>query len=125
MKKVSLTLMILFYVFTGVNHFVHPEVFMKIMPSWLPYHHQLVFISGVCEVAFALLFIFPITRSIGVCCIILLLVAIFPANIQMLLNYLEENNKYLWIAILRLPLQIILIWWAYSFLKSKPASSTS
>jgi uncharacterized membrane protein len=118
MKKLSLILMIIFFGFTGINHFVHPEVFMKIMPPWLPYHQPLVLISGFCEFLFAVLLIFSATRAIALWCIIILLIAVFPANIQMMLNYLGENNKYLWIAIIRLPIQILLIWWAYSLLKS-------
>ena len=46
-----------------------------------------------------------------------LLVAIFPANIQMMINFWNKNNPYLWIAIARLPLQILLIWWAWSYTK--------
>ncbi|MEO5906613.1 MAG: hypothetical protein ABIQ11_07800 [Saprospiraceae bacterium] len=52
--------------------------------------------------------------------IILLLIAVFPANVQMLVNYLQEDNARLWLAIIRLPMQIILIWWAYKFTKPPP-----
>ena len=122
MKMVSFYLMIVFYVIAGFNHFVHPGFYLKIMPNWLPYQEQFVFISGVCEVLFALLLLFPFTRRMGLWCIILLLIAVFPANIQMMLNYFEENNRYLWIAILRLPIQILLILWAYWYLKGKVKS---
>lgn len=87
------------------------------MPAWLPGHHALVFISGVAEVLFALLLLIPSTRSWGAYFIIALLIAVFPANIQMLLNYYRENNSMLWVAVLRLPIQLLLIWWAYSFTK--------
>ncbi|MDQ3142169.1 MAG: DoxX family protein, partial [Bacteroidota bacterium] len=118
MNKFSLYLMITFYTITGLIHLVHPEVFIRIMPHWLPYPNQLVFISGVCEILFAAMLIFSNTRRIGLWGIMLLLIAVFPANIQMMLNYYEENNKYLWIAILRLPIQIILLLWAYGLLKT-------
>jgi uncharacterized membrane protein len=117
MKKVSLYIMTVFYLFAGVNHFINPQFYLKIMPPWMPYHKELVFISGVFEILFALLLIFQSTRRVGAWCIILLLIAIFPANIQMLLNYIHENNTLLWVAILRLPLQVLLILWAYSFTK--------
>jgi uncharacterized membrane protein len=51
----------------------------------------------------------------------MLLIAIFPANIQMLVNYLHQNHAGLWLAIARLPLQAVLIWWAYLY--TKPAFS--
>ena len=109
--------MILFYTGAGVNHFIHPAFYIKLMPPWLPLHNELVFISGICEVLFALLLLFPLTRRLGAYCIIALLIAVFPANIQMLLNYYRDDNPMIWIAILRLPLQLVLIWWAYSFTK--------
>jgi uncharacterized membrane protein len=109
--------MALFYTAAGVNHFVHPGGYMKIMPPWLPLHEQLVLISGIAEIFFALLLLFQVTRRIAAWGIIALLIAVFPANIQMMLNYYHENNPALWIAIVRLPLQIALIWWAWLFTK--------
>jgi uncharacterized membrane protein len=112
------------YILAGLNHFIHPEFYLKIMPPWLPYHKGLVLISGVAEVLFALLLILPSARRTGAWLIILLLIAVFPANIQMMLNYQQENNPLLWIAIARLPLQLVLIWWAYRFTKMHQAKSS-
>jgi uncharacterized membrane protein len=89
------------------------------MPPWLIYQDYLVFVSGIFEVFFALLMIFSQTRRLGAWGIILLLIAVFPSNVQMMLNYYHEKNPFLWIAIVRLPLQIPLIWWAYSFAKRR------
>ena len=112
-----------FYVAAGVNHFWHPELYLRIMPLWLPWHNKLVLISGICEISFGLLLLFSSTRSLAAWGIILLLIAVFPANIQMMLNYWNESNPKLWISILRLPMQIILIWWASMFTKNdKPKS---
>lgn len=122
MKKISLYLMALLYTAAGINHFVHPEFYIKIMPPWLPAHKELVFISGVFEVVLGLLLFFPATRRLAAWGIILLLIAVFPANIQMMLDYKAENNPKLWIAILRLPLQPVLIWWAYLYTKNSPGA---
>ncbi len=118
MKKGSLFLMSVLYVGAGVNHFLNPEMYLRIMPPWLQWHNELIAISGVCELCFGLLLLFPSTRRIAAVGIILLLIAVFPANIQMMLNYWKETNPNLWVSIIRLPLQIILIWWAYSFTKN-------
>ncbi|MBL0308634.1 MAG: DoxX family protein [Bacteroidetes bacterium] len=118
MKTLSLFIMAALYVAAGVNHFWHPKFYLKIMPPWLPWHHQLVIISGVCEIALGLLLLFSSTRSVAAWGIILLLIAVFPANIQMMLDYWNKSNPKLWVTILRLPLQLILIWWAYTFTKS-------
>ena len=115
--------MIVLYVNTGLNHFINPGVYLKIMPPWLPCKEALVFASGIFEITLALLLIFKLTRRFAAWGIIALLVAVFPANIQMMVNYSKENNPNLWIAILRLPLQILLIWWAYSF--TKPTKTIS
>jgi uncharacterized membrane protein len=117
MKKLSLYIMILFYAGAGINHFIRPSFYIKIMPPWLPWHKELVFISGVAEILCALLLLFPVSRRVGALGIMALLIAVFPANIQMLLDYKKDNNPLLWIAVLRLPIQLLLIWWAYGFTK--------
>ena len=117
MKKISLYIMILLYAGAGINHFIHPVFYLQIMPAWLPLHKELVFISGVAEIVCALLLLFPKTRRFGAYCTIVLLVGVFPANIQMLIDYAKTDNPLLWIAILRLPIQLLLIWWAYVFTK--------
>jgi uncharacterized membrane protein len=117
MKMISLYIMSLLYIAAGINHFIHPEFYRKIMPPWVPLHDEMILISGIAEVLFALLLLFPFTRRFAACCIIALLIAVFPANIQMTLNYYHENNPGLWFTVVRLPLQIVLIWWAYLFTK--------
>ena len=115
MRNISLYIMAGLYVSAGIMHFVRPKTFLQIMPDWLPWHQQLVFLSGLCEIAFALLLLFPATRPIGAWLIILLLIAVFPANIQMAIDFYQKHSPYLWIALLRLPLQFVLIWWAWRY----------
>lgn len=117
MKIILLYLMIVLYCIAGINHFVNPDTYLKIMPKWLGWHKELNNISGVCEIAFALMLTSEKTRQTGAWCIIILLVAVFPANIQMLMNYLNESRPNLWLAVLRLPLQGLLIWWAHVYTK--------
>ncbi len=120
MKAVSLYIMAGFYTVAGVNHFLHPGSYNSIMPPWLGLHQELIYFSGVCEILFGLLLIPVKTRRIAAWCIICLLIAVFPANIQMMLNYVHENHPGLWLTILRLPIQALLVWWAYLY--SKPGS---
>jgi len=116
-KKISLYIMSVFYSLAGINHFVHPSFYEKIMPPYLPCHLSLIYISGICETGLGLLLLYQKARSVSAWGIILLLIAVFPANVQMFLNYLHENRPGLWISIVRLPLQIVLIGWAYNFTK--------
>ncbi len=117
MKVFFLYLMIVFYAVAGVYHFIKPQVYLKIMPPYLPNPLLLVQVSGVCETLFALLLIPESTRPLGAWLLIALLLAIFPANIQMAVNFSKANDPNLWIAIVRLPLQIALIWWAWIYTK--------
>lgn len=117
MKFFGLYIMSLLYVAAGILHFIRPKVYLKIMPTYLPYPLQLVYISGICEILFGLLLLFPVTRTAGAWLLVLLLIAVFPANIQMAVTFYQKNNPALWIAILRLPLQFVLIWWAWTYTK--------
>jgi len=115
MKKFFFYFMALFYVGAGLNHFRNPEFYMQIMPPWLPWHYALVLLSGVAEIVVGILLVIPRTRRLGAWLTIALLLAIFPANIQMAIHYYRTANPGLWIAILRLPLQGLLIWWAWLY----------
>jgi uncharacterized membrane protein len=113
--------MAVLYIAAGINHFRSPEFYYKIVPSYLPYPYALIFVSGVCEALLGVLLLFYKTRNFAACGLIVLLIAVFPANIQMLVNYIHENNPKVWIAIVRLPLQLPLIWWAFSFTNHRRA----
>lgn len=101
----------------GINHFWHTEKYLRIMPPYLPWHEELVAISGICEIILGVALLFPSIRRIAAWGIIALLIAVFPANVQMLINYWKDDHPWLWFAIVRVPLQPILIWWVYQFTK--------
>lgn len=117
-KKISLYSMAALYVVAGINHFANPGFYKKIMPPWLPWHYSIIYISGVAEIVLGLLLLPAQTRRLAAWGIIILLIAVFPANVQMMLNYQQEKNPYLWIAVARLPLQLLLIGWAFQFAKA-------
>lgn len=101
----------------GILHFVKPHIFIKIMPSYIPFHLQMVYISGAAEILCGLLLIFPQTQKIGAYLSIFLFIAVFPANIEMARKFYEIHHKYFWLTVARLPLHVVLIWWAYQFRK--------
>jgi uncharacterized membrane protein len=115
MKEILLYGMAIFYVAAGIYHFVRPGFYKRIIPPWLPWHLSLVYISGICEIVLGLLLFPALTRSFAAWGIIVLLIVIFPANVQMMVNFRRKKNPYLWITILRLPLQLVLIWWAWHY----------
>ena len=105
----------IFYVIVGIKHFIEPEYFLSIVPPYLPYHLELVYISGLIEILFGLLILFPKYRYYGAIGLILLLVAVFPANIYLAQS--KEAQEAIGatqeIATWRLPIQGVLIWIAY------------
>jgi uncharacterized membrane protein len=107
--------MAVLYIAAGINHFTSAEYYYKIIPPSLPYSYPLIYISGVIEALLGVLLLFNKTKNVAACGLVFLLIAVFPANIQMLINYIKEDNPRLWVAIVRLPLQLPLIWWAYTF----------
>jgi len=118
MQLISLYAMAVLYIAAGINHFWHPGMYKRIMPPYLPWPLPLVYASGICEIAFALLLLPKGTRILGAWLIIALLIAVFPANIQMTIDYSRRHNPYTWLTILRLPAQILLIAWAWQFTKT-------
>jgi uncharacterized membrane protein len=122
MRKLKILLKYLlcvFFVAAGLNHFVNPAFYLKIMPPYLPWHLFLVYLSGLFEVALGVLLLLPALTRAAAWGLIALLIAVFPANIHMVINpqlYPEINPLALWI---RLPLQAVLVAWAYWY--TRPA----
>lgn len=106
----------------GMMHFVNSEFFLKIVPPYLPLHKELVLLSGVCEILLGVLLLVPRYSRLAAWGIIALLIAVFPANV-----YLYQNQDILpaspIIHLLRLPLQGVLIIWAYWY--TRPAEKKS
>lgn len=104
------------FVVGGIGHFVATDVYMKIMPPYLPYHRALVLLSGVFEVALGLLLLVPATSRLAAWGLIALLIAVFPANVFMA-QHPETFGFSPSLLLLRLPLQAVLILWAFAYTK--------
>ena len=101
------------YIVAGTGHFVATRLYESIMPSYLPAHHALVLISGAAEIAGGIGVLLPQTRRVAAWGLVLLLIAVMPANIWMAQHPELYPNIPLWAIWLRLPLQVPLIWWAW------------
>jgi uncharacterized membrane protein len=114
-RSVSRAVLAVFFIGAGVLHFVRPEFYLRIMPPYLPWHLELVYLSGACEVAGGVGVLIPALRRAAGWGLIALLIAVFPANLQMAVNHLEADGLTLfgWLLLARLPLQLVLIWWVY------------
>ncbi|HTE47948.1 MAG TPA: hypothetical protein VK636_22085 [Gemmatimonadaceae bacterium] len=112
MNRAALWLLVVLFTVAGVGHFVRPRLFEAIVPTWLPNARLLVQISGLAELLGAIGLALPATRYAAGCGLIVLLVAVFPANVQMLLLARAAGASALWQTALwlRLPLQPVLVW---------------
>jgi len=68
---------------SGTVHLVKPEVYLPLMPSWVPAHREVILASGVAEIACAAGLAIPATRRAAGWASVLLLVAVFPGNVHM------------------------------------------
>ena len=104
------------FTLAGVLHFVRPHWYEAIMPDYLPAHRELVYASGVAEIAGGLGTLHPKTRTAGSWLSIATLVAVFPANVDMALNPEDYPKVPGGAAALyaRLPFQALFIAWAWA-----------
>ncbi len=94
----------------GLNHFLNPTFYEKIIPNYLPFPTELVYVSGVAEMLGAAAVMHPRTRRSGGRFLIAVLVAIFPANVHMALNPSDYPDIPRWTLLARLPLQALFVY---------------
>jgi len=102
-----------FFIGAGVNHFVIPRVYKRIVPPGLGDPETLVRVSGVAEVAGGVGVLLPQTRKLAGFGLIVLLAAVFPANVHMARNPEKFEKIPAWALYARLPLQPLMIWWVW------------
>ncbi len=102
---------------SGVGHLIKPGFFLKIMPPYVPLPEAMVLLSGVAEIALGVLLLIPRTSRMAAWGLVALLIAVFPANVFMY-QHSEKFDLPPLVLLLRLPLQAVLILWAYRYTKS-------
>lgn len=119
LRRLSLAGLVLLMAGSGVIHLRKPEIYTPIVPRILGHAEFFVFWSGILEIAAGLLMLVPRSRRWGAALTMAILVAVYPANIQMALDgpqpgggWYAGSSLMLW---LRLPLQPLLVWWAWTF----------
>lgn len=104
------------YMFAGIMHFVRPKMYLRIMPRYLPNHKLLVFLSGLAEIALGIGLCVKQTRHLAIYGIILMLVVFLTVHFYMLSSKKAAAGIPQWVLILRIPLQFVLMYWAYTYL---------
>ena len=104
-------------VVTGIAHFTNTDLMVAMMPDIIPAKREMVYFTGVCELAGAIGLLWNRTSRLAAIMLVLFFVMVLPANIagsfkRVELGGMENGPAYLWF---RVPLQIFLIWWTWYF----------
>jgi uncharacterized membrane protein len=112
-------LLALLFIGAGILHFTNAAFYVSIMPPYLPWHLELVYLSGVFEILLGVMLLIPRFTILAAWGLIALLIAVFPANIHMAMHpqlYPDIPPAMLYA---RLPFQLVFIAWAWWFTKPK------
>lgn len=113
-SSVDVFIMAAAYVLAGINHFINPKIYLRIIPPIFKSKKIINWGSGAAEIILGVLLVTPL-QPLAAWGIIALLVAVFPANIYQLQQKGAGMKVPLWALWIRLPLQGVLIWWAYLY----------
>lgn len=107
-------IMAAFYFAAGILHLKSPTGFISIVPSFVPWPAEIVWLTGVCEIAGAIGLMIPKLQKAAGMGLALYAICVFPANINHALNHIDVGalpNSW-WYHGPRFLLQPILVWWA-------------
>ena len=107
-------LLALFFIVAGANHFRAPDIYLAMMPAWLPGPVAMNDISGAAEIIGGIGLLVPGLRGVAGWGLIALLIAVFPANIHVALQGHMPGTRFPPLALwLRLPFQGVLVAWVW------------
>jgi uncharacterized membrane protein len=114
------------YFTAGVLHFTNPGFYLNIMPPYIPLHLEMVYLSGIIEIVLGVGLIPARTRAYSAWAIIAMLIAFMPVHVHMIINHAELFAETpLWMLWLRIPLQAMLILWAWVYTRPVEMRSDS
>ena len=106
----SVKLLALCFAVSGTVHLVKPEVYLPLMPTWVPAHKEVILASGVAEIACAAGLAVPATRRAAGWASVLLLLGVYPGNVKMAVDSTKTRNTGFKVAsFARLPMQLPMI----------------
>lgn len=119
-ERILIALMSVILFIAAFAHFIFPQFFMVAMPPYMPYHSEIIFITGILEIVLGLGILFKKSRQISATLLALYFIAILPAHIHVTLNGIEmfgiKSKFLLW---LRTAFQSVFIFWAWKIREMK------
>ena len=122
-KTFFLILLSVFFTYAGIDHLISPDFYVSIMPPWMPWHLELVYLSGVFEVMGGVGVLIPRFRAFAGAGLVALLIAVYPANLHMAFNPHLFPDIPVVALYIRLALQFLAFYWAYTV--TRPDSTLS
>jgi len=113
-RKIVLLSLAIFFIYFGIDHFINPDFYLSIMPPSFPLHQEAVYISGLFEIIGGMGILIYRFRKIAGWGLFALLIAVYPANIYMAVTPSAFPDIPIFILYLRLGLQFIFLYWAYT-----------
>ena len=115
LKNITVYSLSLLYIGVGFKHFTNIDFFLVIVPPYIPYPELMVYTSGLFEIVLGVLLVPRKTRKYGALGLLVLLIAVFPANIYLFTSEIAQNTFGIsrQDALIRLPFQFPLILLAY------------
>ena len=116
-RKLALLALSAFFITVGIDHFINPDFYLAIMPPMFPLHVEAVYVSGFFEILGGLGLLLSRFRTISGWGLLALLIAVYPANIYMAITPEAFPEIPIYALYLRLALQFLFFFWAYSLTK--------
>jgi uncharacterized membrane protein len=108
--------MAVIYVLAGLAHWVYPKIYTSIIPPWVPYKPTVVWSSGLLEIVLGLALFYPPFREGALYGIMGMLLIFLPVHTYMLGNAERYQKIPYWLLWTRIPIQGLLIYWAFFYL---------
>ena len=115
LKGIGLAIVFLFFMGGGISHFTNTDFFVAIMPPYLGWHLELVYLSGVFEMLGAIGIVIPRLRQLAGNSLMVLVICVTPANVHMWMNphlFPTIPEAFLTVRLLLQLLLLCLIWWS-------------
>jgi len=112
------------YYVAGFTHLFAPELYKPLMPTWIFLPDKAIFWSGLLEIALASLLLYPKTRILASYLIIAMLIVYLPIHVQHVDHCLESKHQHWWLFAIRVPMQFLLMSWAWTFTSFIPEISS-
>lgn len=103
------------FIFAGFMHLQKSDIYLKILPPYLPSHKTVVLLSGILEMIFGMFILIPNYQKVGAWAWIVMLILFLPVHVYMLQNKKASLKLPTWFLVLRIPLQFLLIYWVYQY----------